>query len=83
MRLGRYIAEHLPELSCGAVQHWIDDAYVRMNGIARKANYHVQSSETIVVCVPPPEPARPRAENIPLDILYEGNDSAYVATTLT
>jgi|GEM_PF-3836803 len=37
VRLVRYIAEHLPEPSRMAVQHWIDDAYVRVNGIARKA----------------------------------------------
>jgi ribosomal 50S subunit-recycling heat shock protein len=68
-RLDRYIAEHLPDFSRAAVQRLIDDAYVRVNGMARKADYRVQSGETIAVCVPPPELARPRAKNFPLDIL--------------
>ena len=65
-RLDRYIAEHLPDFSRAAVQRLIDDAYVRVNGMARKADYRVQSGETIAVCVPPPELARPRAKNFPL-----------------
>jgi len=73
-RLDRYIAEHLPELSRAAVQRLIDDAYVRVNGVVRKASYRVQVGETITLTIPPPEPATPRAENIPLDILYEDND---------
>ncbi|MCX7839703.1 MAG: RluA family pseudouridine synthase, partial [Anaerolineae bacterium] len=73
-RLDRYIAEHLPDLSRAAVQRLIDDAYVLVDGSARKASYRVRVGETISVRVPPPEPATPRAENIPLDILYEDDD---------
>ena len=73
-RLDRYIAEHLPELSRAAVQRLIDDAYVRVNGVVRKASYRVQVGETITLVIPPPEPATPRAEKIPLDILYEDDD---------
>ena len=73
-RLDRYIAEHLPDLSRAAVQRLIDDAQIRVDGIARKASYHVQVGETITVCVPPPETAALRAEKIPLDILYEDDD---------
>lgn len=73
-RLDRYIAMHLPDLSRAAVQRLIDDAYVLVDGIARKASYRVRVGETIHVRIPPPEPATPRAENIPLDILYEDDD---------
>lgn len=73
-RLDRYITEHLPDLSRAAVQRLIDDAYVLVDGIARKASYRVRVGETISVRVPPPEPATPRAEKIPLDILYEDDD---------
>ncbi len=73
-RLDRYLAERIPALSRAAVQRLIDEAYVRVNGSVRKASYRVQSGETITVCVPPPEPATPRAQNIPLDILYEDDD---------
>jgi 23S rRNA pseudouridine1911/1915/1917 synthase len=56
------------------VQRLIDDAQIHVDGIARKASYRVQVGETINVCVPPPEPATPRAEKIALDILYEDAD---------
>jgi len=73
-RLDRYISDHLPDLSRAAVQRLIGDAQIRVDGIARKASYHVQVGETITVRVPPPAPATPRAEKIPLDILYEDDD---------
>ncbi|MBI5649305.1 MAG: RluA family pseudouridine synthase [Chloroflexi bacterium] len=73
-RLDRYVAEHLPELSRAAVQRLIDDGFIRVNAIARKASYRVSAGETITVRVPPPESATPRAEKIPLDILYEDDD---------
>ncbi|MCI0477248.1 MAG: RluA family pseudouridine synthase [Anaerolineales bacterium] len=73
-RLDRYIAEHLRDLSRAAIQRLIDDAQIRVDDIARKASYRVQVGETITVAIPPPEPAMPRAEKIPLDILYEDAD---------
>jgi 23S rRNA pseudouridine1911/1915/1917 synthase len=73
-RLDRYITTHLPDLSRAAVQRLIDDAYVLVDGLARKASYRVRVGETIHVRVPPPEPATPRAEKIPLDIVYEDGD---------
>ncbi|MBI5301385.1 MAG: RNA pseudouridine synthase [Chloroflexi bacterium] len=73
-RLDRYIAEQLPELSRAAAQRLIEDGFILVNNLARKASYKVQVGETITVRVPPPEPATPRAENIPLDILYEDDD---------
>lgn len=73
-RLDRYVSEHLPELSRAAVQRLIDDGQILVDGIARKASYKVQSGEVITVRVPPPELATPKAESIPLDILYEDGD---------
>ncbi len=73
-RLDRYVAEHLPDLSRAAVQRLIDDAQICVNGIARKASYRVRAGEIISIRIPPPEPAVPRPEKIPLDILYEDDD---------
>ena len=73
-RLDRYISDHRPDLSRAAVQRLIDEAQILVDQVARKASYRVQAGETIVVRVPPPEPATPRAETIPLDILYEDDD---------
>jgi 23S rRNA pseudouridine1911/1915/1917 synthase len=73
-RLDRYVSDRLPDLSRAAVQRLIDDAQVAVDGSTRKASYRVQIGETITIRVPPPEPATLRAEQIPLDILYEDDD---------
>ncbi len=73
-RLDRYVAERLPALSRALVQRLIDDAQILVNGAVRKASYTVQAGETIIVNIPPPEPATPCAEKILLDILYEDDD---------
>lgn len=73
-RLDRYVSDHLPELSRAAVQRLIDDGKIFVDGIVRKASCRVQLGETISIHIPPPEPATPRAEAIPLDILYEDDD---------
>ena len=77
-RLDRYVSDARPELSRAAVQRLIDDAQIRVDGISRKASYRVQAGESITVRVPPPEPATPGAEAIPLDILYEDDDLVVV-----
>jgi len=78
-RLDRYLAEHLPELSRAAVQRLIDDEQIRVDGSARKASYRVQLGEKISIKIPSPDPSTslrmlPRAEKIPLDILFENRD---------
>ncbi len=45
---------------------------MRVDGSARtKAGERLHAGETVVVEVPPPTPAEPKAESIPLSILYE------------
>lgn len=73
-RLDRYVSDHLPELSRAAVQRLIDDGQILVDGVARKASYKIQIGETITVRIPPPESAIPKAQKIPLDILYEDDD---------
>ncbi len=80
-RLDRYVSDHLPDLSRAAAQRLIDDARIFVDGVTRKASYRVQAGESITVHVPPPEPATPRAEAIPLDILYEDDDLLVVNKT--
>jgi 23S rRNA pseudouridine1911/1915/1917 synthase len=73
-RLDHYVSSARPELSRAAVQRLIDDAQIRVDGIARKASYRVRAGDSITLRVPPPEPAAPRPEAIQLDILYEDDD---------
>jgi len=73
-RLDRYISDHLTEFSRAAAQRLIEEGFVLVDGAARKGSYKVRVGETISVHVPPPQPAIPRAEKIPLDILFENDD---------
>lgn len=74
LRLDAFVSQRQADLSRSAVQRLIDDGFVLVDGVARKPSYQVQIGETITVRVPPPEPATPRAEKIPLAILYEDDD---------
>ena len=73
-RADKLIAEALPELSRSAVQNLIRDGHVTCdNKIVQKSTKLAPGS---VLCVEIPE-ARPldvKAENIPLDIVYEDDD---------
>ena len=73
-RADKLIAEALPELSRSAVQNLIRDGHVTFdNKIVQKSTKLALGS---VLCVEIPE-ARPldvKAENIPLDIVYEDDD---------
>ena len=40
----------------------------------RDPSYRVNGGETVSVAVPPPEPAEPAAEDIPLNVVYEDDD---------
>lgn len=73
-RIDSFIAEALPVLSRTAVQRLIDAGHVSVNGASPRAAYKVRAGDTIVLYVPPPQPARIAPEVLPLDILYEDAD---------
>ena len=53
--------------------------FVLVNGVvAAKAGQKVADTDEITVNVPPPVPAEPEPENIPLDIVYEDDDLVVV-----
>ena len=53
------------------IQKLIDDGYAIVNGNTAKSSYKVKIGDSIVLTVPDPEPLDIKAENIPLDIVYE------------
>ena len=71
-RLDRVLAAHLAELSRTRLKALILDGAVTAGGRAvDDPGYKVKSGEVLTVAVPPPEPAEPAGEIIPLSILYE------------
>lgn len=56
------------------VQQWIKEGAVTINDQAVKSNYKVAEGDQITLTVPEPEPLEIKAENIPLDIVFEDED---------
>jgi 23S rRNA pseudouridine1911/1915/1917 synthase len=71
VRLDRYLAQALPDVSRSYVQQLIGDAHIRVNSKSAKASYVVQPDDQISVTLPLPQPSDIVAENIPLRIVYE------------
>ncbi len=74
LRIDKYLACHLPDLSRSHIQKLIRDNLVIVNQTPVKANYRLSLNEQIEVMIPKPEEPEILPENIPLDILYEDAD---------
>lgn len=74
MRIDKYLAENLPDISRSHIQKLIKDDLIMVNEKPVKANYRLSLSDRIQVVVPEPEEPEILPENIPLDILYEDRD---------
>jgi 23S rRNA pseudouridine1911/1915/1917 synthase len=71
-RLDRVLAAHLPSLSRSRLKALILDGRVAVAGrTIRDPAASVNSGDIVTVELPPPEPAKPSGEEIPLDIVYE------------
>ena len=73
--LARALAERVPSLSRSRLQGLIGAGAVTRNGAAvRYAGLRVKAGESYAVTVPPPEPAEPVPEAMPLAVVYEDRD---------
>ena len=74
-RLDRVLAAHVAELSRSRLKALIEAGAVAVGGrTIRDPSYRVNSGVAIVLDVPPPEPAKPEPEAIPLKVVYEDDD---------
>ena len=72
LRLDRVLAAHLAHLSRSRLKALILAGQVAIAGrTIRDPAATVKSGDSVTVVLPPPEPATPQGENIPLDIVYE------------
>lgn len=69
-RIDAFLADRL-RLSRTRIQGLIGTDRVRVDGESPKKSAPVERGQRIVVDVPPPEPLRTDAQDIPLDIVYE------------
>jgi 23S rRNA pseudouridine1911/1915/1917 synthase len=69
------LARQVAELSRSRLKALIEAGAVAVDGYTiRDPNHRVNSGAAIVVDLPPPEPAKPAAEPIPLKVVYEDDD---------
>lgn len=74
IRIDKFVASKLDDVSRSFIQNLIKDENVLVNGKTVKASYKTYANDQITVILPEAEPLEIIAENIPLDILYEDDD---------
>ena len=79
MRLDKHILETHPDFSRSRIEGLIKAGFVTVNGAtAEKAGMKVSDDDEIVVEIPPPVPAVPEPEDIPLEVVFEDDDMVVV-----
>ena len=74
-RLDAYLASREPDISRNRFKALIKSGHVACNGrTVVEANSRVNAGESYVVSLPPPRAPEPRAEDIPLNIVFEDDD---------
>ena len=75
VRLDRFLALKLPALSRTRLKALVLAGEVQSSGRTIKdPGYRVKPGDSVAVRVPPPEKAKPAAEKIPLDAVFEDKD---------
>lgn len=74
LRIDKYIAENLPEISRSYAATLCEEGKVTVAGKAVTKKYQPKDGDIIEIDLPDPESLDLVPENIPLDILYEDDD---------
>lgn len=74
IRLDKAIAQLDPDISRMTVQKLIDDDKILVNGKKEKASYKVKINDKILIEIDKPKESKLKAEEIPLNVIYEDND---------
>ncbi len=70
-RLDAWLARRLTSLSRSRLQALIEAGRVSLDGHPARAAVRVKAGQAALVRVPPPEPAEPQPEDIPLRLVFE------------
>ena len=73
-RLDAYLARSVPDLSRSGAQKLLEDGNVTLNGKKAKKNDRLNPGDQVQVEIPEPQPVNIAAKDIPLEIVYEGDD---------
>ena len=70
-RLDAFLRRHFPTLSRGAIQRLIEQGHITVNTKPTKATHTPRAGEVVRIEIPEAKPAEAKAEDIPLEIIYE------------
>jgi 23S rRNA pseudouridine1911/1915/1917 synthase len=73
VRLDVFLSE-VENITRSRAQSLIEDGAVLVSGKLREKNFRLHNGDTVTVEYPPVAPCNAKAENIPLDIIYEDDD---------
>ena len=73
-RIDAYLAKKYEDMSRVAVKRLIDEEKILVNNKKTKASYKVQENDEISIEEEKPKEIELKAQNIPIEILYEDND---------
>ena len=74
-RLDKLLLARYPDFSRSRIEGLVKAGFVTVNGTkAEKAGLKVSETDEIVVEIPPPVPAEPEPEDLPLEVVYEDED---------
>lgn len=74
LRLDKAISMKDSSLSRVAVQRMIDEENILVNGKATKTSYKLKNNDIVTIIKEEPKEVELKAEDIPLDVVYEDND---------
>lgn len=74
LRVDKYLAQVVPDISRSYLQRLVTEQQVLVNGASVKTSYKLKMGDTVSVTIPEPEVLQITPEDIPLDILYEDAD---------
>ena len=70
-RLDAFLRKQFPAMSRGAIQRLIEQGHITINGKPTKATHTPRAGEVVQMELPEAIPAEAKAEDIPLNIIYE------------
>ena len=70
-RLDAFLRRHFPTLSRGAIQRLIEQGHITVNTKPTKATHTPRAGEVVRIEIPEAKPAEAKAEDIPLEMIYE------------
>lgn len=73
-RLDAFVANQIDSLSRTMVKKLVEEGNIKVNGQSQKVSYKVQENDVIEVAIPEAKELDIKAENIPVEVVYEDSD---------